>query len=133
MIAKFTSGKESADQALLSYFSCKYNFFLSFFFGNNIEIEPNPVSDIEAISIGPTSVTLTWKNNDSAASRYEYEVKDTTQSRQWTSGENKRGIDISNLSPATSYTFSITPKINGTWGNASFITVATSKMMSSQP
>uniref|UniRef100_G1PMC3 Receptor-type tyrosine-protein phosphatase eta n=1 Tax=Myotis lucifugus TaxID=59463 RepID=G1PMC3_MYOLU len=86
---------------------------------------PSPVFDIEAISISPTSVNLSWKNDDSAASNYEYEVKDDTGSRTRTSGANQRSINIPNLSPATLYTFSITPEINGSRGNASFINVTT--------
>ncbi|EPQ10537.1 Receptor-type tyrosine-protein phosphatase eta, partial [Myotis brandtii] len=86
---------------------------------------PSPVFDIEAISISPSSVNLTWKNDDSAASNYEYEVKDETGSRTRTSGANQRSINIPNLSPATLYTFSITPEINGSRGNASFINVTT--------
>lgn len=87
---------------------------------------------IEAISVSPTSVNLTWENNDSAASNYEYEIKDEMGSSTWTSGANQRSINIPNLSPATLYTFSITPEINGSRGNASFINVTTSKMTSSQ-
>ncbi|XP_070284115.1 receptor-type tyrosine-protein phosphatase eta [Myotis yumanensis] len=87
--------------------------------------KPSPVFDIEAISISPTSVSLSWKNDDSAASNYEYEVKADTGSRTRTSGANQRSINIPNLSPATLYTFSITPEINGSRGNASFINVTT--------
>ncbi|ELK23841.1 Receptor-type tyrosine-protein phosphatase eta [Myotis davidii] len=90
--------------------------------------EPSPVFGIEAISISPTSVNLTWKNDDSAASNYEYEVKDETGSWTGTSGVNQRRIDIPDLSPATLYTFSITPKINGSRGNASFINVTTTPL-----
>lgn len=48
------------EQSLLLHFFSKYNFFSFLFLGNNIKIEPSPT---EAVTISPTSVTLTWKND----------------------------------------------------------------------
>lgn len=134
MTAKFTSGNYVSTPGPCSPISfVNIIFFFPFSFGNNIGTEPNPVYDVKAVSIGATNVTLAWANNVSVASLYEYEVKNTMDSRQLNLSVNQTRIDILGLSPATVYTFSITPRINGILGNATVISVTTGKVTSSLP
>nr|KAF6438780.1 protein tyrosine phosphatase receptor type J [Molossus molossus] len=89
------------------------------------QTKPSPVYNLGAAAVNTTSVTLTWANGDSAASLYEYEVKYEMDSRQLNLSVNQTSINIRDLSPGTLYTFSITPRINGILGNATFISVTT--------
>ncbi|XP_019512016.1 PREDICTED: receptor-type tyrosine-protein phosphatase eta isoform X2 [Hipposideros armiger] len=90
-----------------------------------VQTQPIPVWDIEAGSISPTSVSLTWKNNDTDASSYTYKVTSEMGSGISTSGADQTSINITNLSPATSYMFSIIPEVKGHLGDARNITVTT--------
>ncbi|XP_066217649.1 receptor-type tyrosine-protein phosphatase eta [Saccopteryx leptura] len=81
--------------------------------------------DIEVVSISPTSVYLTWDNSDSAAPNYTYEVKSEMKEGKPILHATQSSINITDLSPGTLYTFSITPKINETLGNAMCINVKT--------
>ncbi|XP_037694404.1 receptor-type tyrosine-protein phosphatase eta isoform X2 [Choloepus didactylus] len=91
-----------------------------------VHTKPSPVFDIEAVSISPNIVTLTWKNNDMAASEYKYIVKNKMENNQMILETNQKSCNITDLNPATSYTFSITPEIvNGTWGEPTDISVTT--------
>ncbi|KAL6089207.1 hypothetical protein STEG23_014547, partial [Scotinomys teguina] len=80
---------------------------------------PSPVYDIEAVS-SPTSVVLTWKHNDSAASEYTYRIENKVDKNQtFTTDKNQTSYNITGLSPGTAYTFSITPvTANETVGNS---------------
>uniref|UniRef100_A0A8D2BB97 Receptor-type tyrosine-protein phosphatase eta n=1 Tax=Sciurus vulgaris TaxID=55149 RepID=A0A8D2BB97_SCIVU len=79
---------------------------------------PSPVSDIDAVSISPTNVVLTWKNDDPAASEYMYRVKNERETEWRVTGRNETVCNVTGLSPATSYVFSVTPGIaNETWGS----------------
>ncbi|XP_012500561.1 PREDICTED: receptor-type tyrosine-protein phosphatase eta [Propithecus coquereli] len=91
-----------------------------------VQTKPSPVFDIEAVSINPTNVTLTWKNNDTAASEYTYRVKNEMEHWPVISVANQTRATITGLSPATSYTFSVTPGTDsGTWGDPTAINVTT--------
>ncbi|XP_069326670.1 receptor-type tyrosine-protein phosphatase eta [Eulemur rufifrons] len=91
-----------------------------------VETKPNPVFDIEAVSIGPTNVTLTWRNNDTAASEYVYKVKNEMEHWPEIPVVNQSRCTVTGLSPATSYTFSVTPGTgSGTWGDPTAINVTT--------
>nr|XP_045004375.1 receptor-type tyrosine-protein phosphatase eta [Jaculus jaculus] len=80
--------------------------------------EPNPVFDIEVISISPTNVVLTWKSSDSAAVENVYRVKNQVGKEWMFDAGSQKTYNITGLRPGTSYTFSITPGIsNRTWGN----------------
>ncbi|CAO2579937.1 Receptor-type tyrosine-protein phosphatase eta [Lemmus lemmus] len=69
---------------------------------------PSPVFDIEAVS-SPTSVILTWKH-DSAVSEYTYRIENKMEKNlTFTTDKNQKSYNITGLSPATFYTFSITP------------------------
>ncbi|KAL2806135.1 receptor-type tyrosine-protein phosphatase eta isoform 2 precursor [Daubentonia madagascariensis] len=107
------------------------NYRLSFSNGSStccqqVQTKPSPVFDIEAVSISPTNVTLTWKNNDTAASEYVYRVKNEMEQEPTIPVANQTRCNITGLSPATSYTFSITPGIgSGTWGDPRAIDIMT--------
>ncbi|XP_077902135.1 receptor-type tyrosine-protein phosphatase eta isoform X3 [Ictidomys tridecemlineatus] len=87
---------------------------------------PSPVFDIDVVSMSPTSVVLTWKNNDRDASEYTYAVKNERDNAWRMIVTNKTECTITGLSPGTSYEFSITPGIaNETWGSPTSTTVTT--------
>uniref|UniRef100_A0A671EZB7 Receptor-type tyrosine-protein phosphatase eta n=1 Tax=Rhinolophus ferrumequinum TaxID=59479 RepID=A0A671EZB7_RHIFE len=85
--------------------------------------------DIEVGSISSTSVSLTWKNNDSAASTYMHRMKNETEHTLQIPVANHTSINITDLSPATSYTLSIIPQVNGQVRNAVNITVTTKPLL----
>lgn len=87
---------------------------------------------IEAASKSPTSVNLIRQNSDPDASRYEYKVVQESGNRWLSYVASESSINITNLSPATSYIFSIIPEINGTRENATVVMVTTGKLTSSQ-
>ncbi|XP_023365494.1 receptor-type tyrosine-protein phosphatase eta isoform X2 [Otolemur garnettii] len=90
-----------------------------------VETRPSSVFDIEAVSSSPTNVTLTWKNNDTAASEYEYRVMNTVGDKLACVTRQTR-CDITDLSPETFYQFSITPRTGSKiWGDPSFKNVTT--------
>ncbi|XP_077640385.1 receptor-type tyrosine-protein phosphatase eta [Lonchura striata] len=66
---------------------------------------PSRILDLEAESIGVTSVTLKWGVNDSASSTYTYrtEVVNGTPVKNLTSNETK--AEITDLIPGTLYSF----------------------------
>ncbi|NXX33112.1 PTPRJ phosphatase, partial [Nicator chloris] len=71
---------------------------------------PSPVLDLEAESIGVTSVTLKWVVNDSAAGNYTYRIEvvngtNDTPERNLTSIETK--AEIPDLIPGTLYNFTV--------------------------
>uniref|UniRef100_A0A8C9A6Z0 Receptor-type tyrosine-protein phosphatase eta n=1 Tax=Prolemur simus TaxID=1328070 RepID=A0A8C9A6Z0_PROSS len=79
-----------------------------------------------SVSIGPTNVTLTWRNNDTAASEYVYKVKNEMEHWPEIPVVNQSRCTVTGLSPATSYTFSVTPGTgSGTWGDPTAINVTT--------
>uniref|UniRef100_G1RXI9 Receptor-type tyrosine-protein phosphatase eta n=1 Tax=Nomascus leucogenys TaxID=61853 RepID=G1RXI9_NOMLE len=87
---------------------------------------PSPVFDIKAVSISPTSVILTWKSNDTAASEYKCVVKNEMENEKTITVVHQLWCNITGLRPATSYVFSITPGIgNETWGDPRVIKVIT--------
>ncbi|XP_040836194.1 receptor-type tyrosine-protein phosphatase eta isoform X3 [Ochotona curzoniae] len=69
--------------------------------------EPSPVFDVEVASVSPTSVILTWKNNDTAASEYTYRIKNERDNEWAVTDKNQTRCNITGLSPASSYGFSI--------------------------
>lgn len=88
---------------------------------------------IHAVSISPTSVVLTWKNNDTAASEYTYAVKNERDNEWRMIVTDKTMCNITGLSPGTSYEFSITPGIaSETWGRPMSKTVTTGELSGSQ-
>ncbi|XP_053836740.1 receptor-type tyrosine-protein phosphatase eta, partial [Vidua macroura] len=71
---------------------------------------PSPVLDLEAESIGVTSVTLKWVVNDSASDSYTYRIEvvngtNGTFVRSVTSNETK--AEITGLIPGTLYSFTV--------------------------
>ncbi|NXQ17155.1 PTPRJ phosphatase, partial [Peucedramus taeniatus] len=68
---------------------------------------PSPVVDLEAESIGVTSVTLEWVVNDSASDSYTYriEVVNDTPVKNVISNETK--AEITGLIPGTLYNFTV--------------------------
>ncbi|XP_057638025.1 receptor-type tyrosine-protein phosphatase eta [Chionomys nivalis] len=78
----------------------------------------SPVFGIEAVS-SPTSVELTWRYNDSAVSEYTYRIENKMEKNlTFTTEKNQTSYNITGLSPATFYTFSITPiAANQTFGD----------------
>ncbi|NWT99700.1 PTPRJ phosphatase, partial [Urocynchramus pylzowi] len=68
---------------------------------------PSPVLDLEAESIGVTSVTLKWVVNDSASNTYTYriEVVNGTFVKNVTSSETK--AEITGLIPGTLFNFTV--------------------------
>ncbi|XP_052579371.1 receptor-type tyrosine-protein phosphatase eta [Peromyscus californicus insignis] len=69
------------------------------------------VYDNETVS-SLTSVGVTWKHNDSAASD-TYKIESRESNRTFTTDKNETSSNITGLSPATSSTFSITPVTTG--------------------
>ncbi|GAB5577788.1 receptor-type tyrosine-protein phosphatase eta [Prionailurus iriomotensis] len=66
------------------------------------------VSDIEAVSISPTSVAPAWTNTDSAASTYTH-----------TEGEGQAGDNTTGFSPTASYTsFTTSETVSKTWADS---------------
>ncbi|KAK2100454.1 hypothetical protein P7K49_021802 [Saguinus oedipus] len=93
---------------------------------------PSPVFDIKAVSISPTNVILTWNSSDPAASEYKCAVKSEME-KETISVVHHRWCNITDLHPATSYVFAITPGIdNKTWGDPKVVNVITGKMIGSQ-
>nr|XP_020007535.1 receptor-type tyrosine-protein phosphatase eta isoform X2 [Castor canadensis]XP_020007536.1 receptor-type tyrosine-protein phosphatase eta isoform X2 [Castor canadensis]XP_020007537.1 receptor-type tyrosine-protein phosphatase eta isoform X2 [Castor canadensis]XP_020007538.1 receptor-type tyrosine-protein phosphatase eta isoform X2 [Castor canadensis]XP_020007539.1 receptor-type tyrosine-protein phosphatase eta isoform X2 [Castor canadensis] len=85
----------------------------------------SPVFDIEAVFVSPTNVVLTWKN-DPAASEYMCTVKNQMEMDRMVTVRDQKVCNITGLSPATSYTFSIIPGTgNGTWGDPTVKNVTT--------
>ncbi|KAL9849736.1 receptor-type tyrosine-protein phosphatase eta-like isoform 2-T2 [Geothlypis trichas] len=71
---------------------------------------PSPVLDLEAESIGVTSVTLKWAVNDSAADTYTYRIEvvnctNDTPVKNVTSTETR--AEITGLIPGTRYNFTV--------------------------
>lgn len=85
--------------------------------------------DIEVAPVSPTSVILTWKNNDTAASEYTYRIKNERDNEWAVTDKNQTRCNITGLSPATSYGFSIYSVIgNKTGRHPVLINVTTGKM-----
>ncbi|KAM9149381.1 receptor-type tyrosine-protein phosphatase eta [Pangshura tecta] len=76
-----------------------------------IYTKPSPVSDIQATNIGTEQLTLTWKNDDTAAPNYTYVIytdgNGISPTRTQTS-QNKSAV-IGGLQPGTLYNFTIVP------------------------
>uniref|UniRef100_A0A4X2KTK4 Receptor-type tyrosine-protein phosphatase eta n=1 Tax=Vombatus ursinus TaxID=29139 RepID=A0A4X2KTK4_VOMUR len=86
--------------------------------------EPNPVFDIEVVSMGTTEVTLTWKNLDQAASEYRYVVHSGKEIKVIT--KQHINVTITDLEPGTYYVFFISPELkDGTQGSPKAVTVTT--------
>ncbi|XP_023384562.1 receptor-type tyrosine-protein phosphatase eta [Pteropus vampyrus] len=90
-----------------------------------VQTQLSPVFDIEVGSVSSTAVPLMWKNNDTFASTYMYRVESEEENKRLISVLNQTSIDITDLSPATSYMFSITPEINNNSGAPRTINVTT--------
>ncbi|XP_039392893.1 receptor-type tyrosine-protein phosphatase eta isoform X2 [Mauremys reevesii] len=77
----------------------------------HIYTKPSPVSDIQATNISTEQVTLTWENNDTAASNYTYVIytdgNGISPTRNQTS-QNKIAV-IEELQPGTLYNFTVVP------------------------
>nr|XP_031360804.1 receptor-type tyrosine-protein phosphatase eta [Lonchura striata domestica] len=76
----------------------------------NLYTRPSPVVDLEAETIGVTSVTLKWGVNDSAFSTYTYRIEvvngtSDTLVENVTSSETK--AEITGLIPGTLYNFTV--------------------------
>ncbi|XP_034624659.1 receptor-type tyrosine-protein phosphatase eta [Trachemys scripta elegans] len=95
----------------------------------NITTKPSPVFDIQPTSIGTDQVTLTWKNNDTAAPLYTYVIytdgNGISPTRNQTSQNNS--TVIVGLQPGTSYNFTIVPVVadNTTTGDPAVIHICT--------
>ncbi|XP_027693491.1 receptor-type tyrosine-protein phosphatase eta isoform X2 [Vombatus ursinus] len=86
--------------------------------------QPNPVFDIEVVSMGTTEVTLTWKNLDQAASEYRYVVHSGKEIKVIT--KQHINVTITDLEPGTYYVFFISPELkDGTQGSPKAVTVTT--------
>nr|XP_035118594.2 receptor-type tyrosine-protein phosphatase eta [Callithrix jacchus] len=86
---------------------------------------PSPVFDIKAVSISPTNVILTWNSSDPAPSEYKCAVKNEMENKT-VSVVHQKWCNITDLHPATSYMFAITPGIgNKTWGDPTVKNVIT--------
>lgn len=100
-----------------------------------MKLEPSSVFDVRNESLTRTSVTLTWKNNDTAASNYMYIVQFRSQAE-----DELKSLDfhqtrahITDLLPGTTYTFSIIPQLyNRTQGDPTDKNITTGKRASSQ-
>uniref|UniRef100_A0A286XHA0 Receptor-type tyrosine-protein phosphatase eta n=1 Tax=Cavia porcellus TaxID=10141 RepID=A0A286XHA0_CAVPO len=69
-------------------------------------LRESSVKNLEVLSVGPTSVVLSWKHEDQATSAFWYSIKDET-SREWvTQPVQQTQYNITGLSPATPYRFS---------------------------
>ncbi|KAG8519561.1 Receptor-type tyrosine-protein phosphatase eta, partial [Galemys pyrenaicus] len=89
---------------------------------------PSPVFDLKAVSFGSTFVTLTWQNNDTAASNCTYQVsrKHRMENESKILCVNQTQANITDLSPATLYMFSVIPEPgNETQGGSVNINVTT--------
>ncbi|XP_076970910.1 receptor-type tyrosine-protein phosphatase eta [Tamandua tetradactyla] len=73
-----------------------------------VHTDPSPVFDVAAVSVGPETVVLAWKSNDTAASEYRFIVQSKTDSNWTAIVMRQQHCNITGLSPATSYTFSVT-------------------------
>ncbi|XP_068947748.1 receptor-type tyrosine-protein phosphatase eta [Petaurus breviceps papuanus] len=88
--------------------------------------QPNPVFDIEVVSVGTTEATLTWKNQDPSASEYKYLVQDEKQRERKVVTSQHMSVTVTGLDPGTYYVFSISPEVgNGTQGLPRAVTVIT--------
>ncbi|KAM5316306.1 receptor-type tyrosine-protein phosphatase eta [Glossophaga mutica] len=85
--------------------------------------EKSPDSGWTIASKSPTSVNLIWNNSDADDSDYEYKVE--SKNGQLSYVANRSGINITHLSPATLYSFSITLELNGTQRDTTVVTVTT--------
>ncbi|XP_019375245.1 PREDICTED: receptor-type tyrosine-protein phosphatase eta isoform X2 [Gavialis gangeticus] len=99
--------------------------------GNSVTVytKPSPVSAIQAMNIRTDQVNLTWKNNDSAADNYTYEIEifGDGNSILWPERPQITGAVIIGLEPGTLYNFTIYPLApdNTTKGDGNSVTVYT--------
>uniref|UniRef100_A0A7M4FGL7 Receptor-type tyrosine-protein phosphatase eta n=1 Tax=Crocodylus porosus TaxID=8502 RepID=A0A7M4FGL7_CROPO len=97
--------------------------------GNSVTVytKPSPVFDIQPIDISTDYVILTWKNNDSAADSYTYEILRDGASFPNNTIFQKRQAVITGLKPVTLYNFTIYPLVpdNATKGDGNSTTVYT--------
>ncbi|XP_019375250.1 PREDICTED: receptor-type tyrosine-protein phosphatase eta isoform X6 [Gavialis gangeticus] len=97
--------------------------------GNSVTVytKPSPVFDIQPIDIRTDQVNLTWKNNDSAADSYTYEILRDGASFPNNTIFQKRQAVITGLKPGTLYNFTIYPLVpdNATKGDGNSTTVYT--------
>uniref|UniRef100_A0A8C6XTK8 Receptor-type tyrosine-protein phosphatase eta n=1 Tax=Naja naja TaxID=35670 RepID=A0A8C6XTK8_NAJNA len=85
---------------------------------------PSPVYDIKAENITNTSLDLTWKNNDTNASNYTYQIR-VDGPRSFNLLSNLTYVSISDLEPGRFYTFQIFAQINETEGDPNETTLYT--------
>uniref|UniRef100_A0A2K6S4I4 Receptor-type tyrosine-protein phosphatase eta n=1 Tax=Saimiri boliviensis boliviensis TaxID=39432 RepID=A0A2K6S4I4_SAIBB len=87
---------------------------------------PSLVFDSKAVFISPTNVILTWNSSNPAPSEYKCAVKNEMENETTISVAHHKWCNITDLHPATSYVFTITPEIgNKTWGDPTVINVTT--------
>ncbi|XP_030805971.1 LOW QUALITY PROTEIN: receptor-type tyrosine-protein phosphatase eta-like [Camarhynchus parvulus] len=76
----------------------------------NLYTRPSPVLDLEAESIGVTSITLKWVVNDSAADTYMYRIEVVTGTNDTpvkSVKSNDTKAEITGLIPGTLYNFTV--------------------------
>ncbi|XP_064144191.1 receptor-type tyrosine-protein phosphatase eta isoform X3 [Loxodonta africana] len=93
---------------------------------SSIAAYTHPVFDIKAVSISPTNVIPTWKENDTAGSENVYGIKNEVDNESSILFASKKNDSITDLNPAASYTFSVTPEVvDRTQGETMVINVTT--------
>ncbi|NWZ92454.1 PTPRJ phosphatase, partial [Nesospiza acunhae] len=73
----------------------------------NLYTRPSPVLDLEAESIGVTSVTLKWVENDSASDTYTYRIEVVNGTFVKNVTFNETEAEITGLIPGTPYNFTV--------------------------
>ncbi|XP_012885472.1 PREDICTED: receptor-type tyrosine-protein phosphatase eta [Dipodomys ordii] len=78
---------------------------------------PSPVFDIKIVFVSPTSVGLTWENNDTVASNYTCRIKNEMDKPWPLTANDQNRCNLTGLRPGTSYTFFIVPERSShNWG-----------------
>ncbi|XP_021119812.1 receptor-type tyrosine-protein phosphatase eta isoform X2 [Heterocephalus glaber] len=87
---------------------------------------PGVVSDIEVLSIRPTSVVLMWEKENPGTSEFWYRIEEERSNTSVSTQQTR--YNVTGLRPATAYTFSISlGRDNKTWGKP------TSKNVTTEP
>ncbi|XP_074853884.1 receptor-type tyrosine-protein phosphatase eta [Carettochelys insculpta] len=96
--------------------------------GDSAKIEnytkPSVVSNLQAINISTTEIHLTWKNNDTESSNYNYSIKyniNGSSSVQSMPLQNETSATISSLQPGTLYEIRVFAEIAGIEGDSAQI------------
>ncbi|XP_058014247.1 receptor-type tyrosine-protein phosphatase eta isoform X2 [Ahaetulla prasina] len=85
--------------------------------GINVYTRPSPVYDIEFENVTTTTLDIKWKNNDTNASNYTYQIYINGPSYFDNKTSNSPYVKVDSLEPGTLYRFEIYAEIDGSKGD----------------